>query len=977
VDPSGDLLSLLAADVLDRSPIDWDAVRAKASPSQLPVVGRLETIAAMLALSQSPDAAGPESAVASGAVSHDAPPTWGPLRLLEPIGHGAFGRVYRAWDSRLDRQVALKFLDRDDVHAEMLSTAVVEEGRLMARIRHPNVAAVFGADRIDGLTGVWMEFIDGVTLEELLRTSGPLDAAGAARMGIDLCRALSAVHDAGLLHQDIKAQNVMRENGGRTVLMDFGAGVEQSPAPAGPEFTSAATIAGTPLYLAPERFEGAAPTVRGDIYSLGVLLYHLATGGYPVNAGTMDGVKAAHRHGQRVPLRNARPDMAPHFVSVVDRAIDHDPARRWASAADMGAALAEGTAPPPGPLARRHRGIAAAAAVATTLAVVATAANFTGIQQRVPWLAQWRGTPHSPLPSSPSTRQLEVPAFSYVGGPSLDGRYLPILTYESSVAIVDLATGKSRVLASAAPSVGEAESVALSSDGRLVAYGWRRGDHDELVVAPTDGAAPRTLPRLDGVDILAPVEWTRDGRRVLTWLDYDDGSSTVALVDVGDGRLQTIGRFAGNKPSRVSLSPDARFLVYDQIVNEPSGARDIYILDVVSGAARVLVSHPADDGFAVWTPDGSGVFFIREVAGARSGWVQRVVDGRAEGDAVSVARGLGPIVPTGFTADGALLYQFQSGECNLFVVRLSPGESRAISAPEVVPSKYAGAANAPGWSHDGRFLASVSTLAGMGRDNGRRVITIRDMQTGEERDLEPPISITFQPLRWSPDDLRLLVNGIDRDGRFGARIVDASDGRMHEDRAVPVQSASKVSSYGPSIWHPGGHAVLYQHGPRGLVLRDLASGSEQVVLSYQDQPFSRINRFGYAPDTRRLGFSAFLSNAADPKRGVALYVRTGDGPCRELVRSQPGEILSFQGWMPDGKSLLFSRWSLANVAEHSLWLVSASGGPPRPLGLTLKEANTWTQPVQVKPDGSALVFAAGQIHWDVGVMERFLTSKAR
>src|SRR5207244_2811767 len=102
--------------------------------------------------------------------------------------------------------------------------SVIDEGRLLARIRHPNVVTVHGADRIDGRVGLWMEYIHGRTLERSLAEQGPFSAPEAGEIGIQVCRALAAVHQAGLLHRDIKAQNVMREDGGRLVLMDFGAG---------------------------------------------------------------------------------------------------------------------------------------------------------------------------------------------------------------------------------------------------------------------------------------------------------------------------------------------------------------------------------------------------------------------------------------------------------------------------------------------------------------------------------------------------------------------------------------------------------------------------------------------------------------------------------------------------------------------------------------------------------------------------------
>ena len=262
---------------------------------------------------------------------------WGELVLLEEIGRGSFGTVYQAHDPRLDREVAVKLLRSSsaDPADEQLASMLLHEGRTLARVRHPNVIAVYGAGEHDGQVGLCMELVRGVTLEQMVGAHGPFGAGEAALIGQDLCRALAAVHRAGLIHGDVKAQNVMREYGGRLVLMDFGAGrTASSPG------LSRFGIVGTPLYLAPELFEGAEGTIRSDIYSVGVLLYHLVSNDFPVTAGTIAEFHAAHARLAMTPLRDLRPDLQESFVRVVERAIECDPARRFASAGEMEAALA-------------------------------------------------------------------------------------------------------------------------------------------------------------------------------------------------------------------------------------------------------------------------------------------------------------------------------------------------------------------------------------------------------------------------------------------------------------------------------------------------------------------------------------------------------------------------------------------------------------------------------------------------------------
>src|SRR5262249_10105512 len=259
------------------------------------------------------------------APAQSVPDRWGALEIRRKIADGSFGTVYLAWDPALEREVALKVM-----RSPGRNGVVIREGRLLARVRHPNVVTVYGVDEYEGTVGLWMEWVEGLTLTQVLAARGVLGGQEAARIGIDVCRAVAAVHKAGLLHRDIKAHNVMREADGRGVLRDSGAGeIRAQPLLAEPR------LIGTPLYLAPEILDGQPATIASDIYSLGVLLYHLMTLRYPVDGETFDGIAAMHARRQRTPLSDHRPDLPPRLVQVVEGALERDPARRYRGAAAM------------------------------------------------------------------------------------------------------------------------------------------------------------------------------------------------------------------------------------------------------------------------------------------------------------------------------------------------------------------------------------------------------------------------------------------------------------------------------------------------------------------------------------------------------------------------------------------------------------------------------------------------------------------
>lgn len=280
-----------------------------------------------------PGAPLPLAATQATAAPPPAQTRWGHLELQERIGDGTFGEVYRARDTQLDREVAVKLLRVGGLSTDRQTRRVLREGRSLAKVEHDNVVAVYGAEAHEGRVGLWMELIRGATLEQLLRAHGPFSAREAALIGQDLCSAVAAVHNSGLVHRDIKAQNVMREEGGRLVLMDFGAGQTAGDA------SAFARITGTPLYLAPEVLAGGESTAKSDIYSIGVLLYHLVTSDYPTRANSLQELREAHAQGRRTHLHDARPELPGGLIQVIERALQPDGQRRYQTAGEMQAAL--------------------------------------------------------------------------------------------------------------------------------------------------------------------------------------------------------------------------------------------------------------------------------------------------------------------------------------------------------------------------------------------------------------------------------------------------------------------------------------------------------------------------------------------------------------------------------------------------------------------------------------------------------------
>jgi serine/threonine-protein kinase len=414
---SDDAVARLAVSVADGDAIDWSRADADLAHNERRLLRHLRLVESIATLHRSaPAEHTPEFETVS---SEPEGPRWGPLVVLERIGEGASSDVFRAWDSGLHRHVALKLIREDGLGASDADVRTLDEGRRLARLRHPNVVDVYGAEKHDGRVGLWMELVLGESLEEIVKTRGPFGAREAAGIGQELCAALAAVHEKNLLHRDIKAQNVVREDGGRIVLMDFGTGEELR------RNVGTNRLVGTPLYLAPEVFRGEAASAQSDLYSLGVLLFYLVTAEFPVVAANMPQLAQAHRDRRRRRLRDLRPDLPESFVHAVERALEGDRERRFRTAGEMEAALRESPRPAeePAPMPAATPSRSWLARYVPFAAVAA--ATLLAISALVYWIR-----PRPPVPAAGTAKRIAVLPLAGEAGDSGSAALADTLTVE-------------------------------------------------------------------------------------------------------------------------------------------------------------------------------------------------------------------------------------------------------------------------------------------------------------------------------------------------------------------------------------------------------------------------------------------------------------------------------------------------------------------------------------------------------------------
>jgi serine/threonine-protein kinase len=255
----------------------------------------------------------------------------GRYHVEAPLGHGGMALVVRARDDELDRPVAIKLLDEHLARDASVRTRFLREARLSARLAHPNVVQVFDAGEEDGRAYIVMECVDGRTLADVLAQRGRLPWPEAVRLALQACAALDHAHRAGLVHRDVKPQNLLLRADGTLKIADFGIAraAEQT------RLTQAGTILGTAAYLSPEQAAGEEVTSAADVYSLGAVLYELLTGRTPYTFETL--AELAHRQAAEPieSIGDLAPDVPTAVEDVVMRCLARDPAYRPGSAAEV------------------------------------------------------------------------------------------------------------------------------------------------------------------------------------------------------------------------------------------------------------------------------------------------------------------------------------------------------------------------------------------------------------------------------------------------------------------------------------------------------------------------------------------------------------------------------------------------------------------------------------------------------------------
>jgi serine/threonine-protein kinase len=261
---------------------------------------------------------------------------YGRYKVLEELGQGSMGIVYKAHDPNLDLNLAVKVLRPECLQGETLVKRFIAEARVLGRLDHPNIVRVYNVDEDQGTVYIAMEFLEGEALNDLAKRKR-LSPEEIADLGAKIAEALGYAHSKGIVHRDVKPGNILVRSDGKPKITDFGiARIEDT---AEHLRTQAGEVLGTPAYMSPEQVLSEPVDGRSDIFSLGIILYELCAGERPFLGDSLGAVFQAITQAIPVPLSERNPEMPASFAEVVERCLRRNPADRFQSGEDLAAAL--------------------------------------------------------------------------------------------------------------------------------------------------------------------------------------------------------------------------------------------------------------------------------------------------------------------------------------------------------------------------------------------------------------------------------------------------------------------------------------------------------------------------------------------------------------------------------------------------------------------------------------------------------------
>ena len=827
----------------------------------------------------------------------------GRYEIEREIGAGGMATVYLAEDVKHHRKVAVKVL-RPDLAAALGPERFLREIEIAANLTHPHIVPLYDSGEADGFLYYVLPYIEGESLRDKVTREGELPIGDAVRILRDVVDALSDAHERGVVHRDIKPDNVLLTKH-HAVVMDFGVAKAVSEATGRQALTTAGVALGTPAYMAPEQAV-ADPHVdhRADIYAVGAVAYELLTGRTLFAGNTPQAILSAQVTEAPDPVSKHRKSVPPVLEQLVMKCLEKKPADRWQSAEEMLPHL-EALATPSG-------GITPTGTMPVTAVVPRSSvkpAVLTGITVAVVMLGflGWFSLRNTgPVVTVSNIRQLtRAPEIEYEPAISPDGGevvYTAGFGLDMHLYIQDLGGGRSFPLTSERPGIQTAPR--WTPEGTSVVFLERWAGTQE-------GAY--LIPRLGGPTSTAgsTVVWGIHGDRVA----YLSGDS-IMVRPTGGGTPALVTR--AEDAHSASWSPDGAMLTYVQgnsIFGEVGtlgniAPSSIWLVRVEGGDPVPITEHPSLNVSPVWLPDGRHILFVSNRDGPRDLYVVRVDGSGARSEPVRITTGL-DVHSVSLSADGATAaYSRFTLRRNVWAVDIprtgsvSVAQARPVTIGNQIVENH-------GLSRDGQLLAFDTNI------DGNLNVYVVSAAGGEPRRVTTDPGDDHHP-DLSPDGREIVFYSTRHGSRdvFLSAVDGSSEVRLTDD---PGQEQHPTFS-------PDGLAIAFHGGDGPGIVVGLGGGvwvmTREAVGGEWSAP-RRLTREGggfprWSPDGSKIAYST----------GQGLGIVSLQGEERSLLDGQSVGLLNltYTEWSRDGR-VVYSR-AIDSTGLRSLYAVPAEGGRP-------------------------------------------------
>jgi serine/threonine protein kinase len=856
-------------------------------------------------------------------------------RLIEKIGEGGMGVVWKAEDTKLHRNVALKVLPEAMAVDPDRRARFEREARAVAGLNHPNIVTLHsveeapsaGSGQGESIHFITMELIEGQSLTELLPRNG-FSLNRLLEIAIPLAEAVSTAHRAGITHRDLKPDNIMFDSEGRLRVLDFGLAKrhdrsdqpEESQIVTATSDTAEGRILGTVAYMSPEQAEGKSVDPRSDVFSLGTILYEMVTGGRPFQGDTSISTISAILKDEPGTITDLKPSLPVHLGRIIRRCLMKDPGRRYETAVGLRNELEElkseldsgehkGAPARPGRISRKSIALGVFGMIAIVSIIAITQWN-----RSVPEPASYAPRPmtsaiewESDVSWSPES---DFIAFGRMGDSGLDVMVQPV-------------AGGSAEVRAGGP--GDETTPRWSPDGKLLAYISSSEPGSFIYLVPPHGGEPRKLiatniPTLDvekASSSMGDRPWSLDSKSLLVSRAGETARAAIYRVDCETGDAKQISfPPAGSLDLSPTYSFDGKRIVF---LRRNNGIGSLQVMSAVGGDPEVLLADKYDHSFPAWRPDNRRLLFRSNRGGGALDLWELDTD---TGATTQLTSGIYDLMTFSVSADNRIVFTPFWHDTFLHIVDVDSGEKHQVTSHTKD-------------NFGARFSPDGGTISYHSTRTGNSEIWLHYL------DGRPETQLTDAPgwdlyADWSPDGSKLIFVSDREEGRFKIFIANSDGGgkRLLVDQPINVAITwAPVNAELVSRWSPDGSRIAY-----------LVTGEESNAL-WTVQPdgedarelLTNVVGFDWYRDNRhaiytRLNGSETEMVAVDLETGQerSLYI----GPIMEMDVAPDGSAVAFcfgRGHMVMGLAVLkleppVEPGGLPGVIGEPEFVVRAEGG---------------------------------------------------